>query len=261
MVNIAPPPLPVYAQPMLPGDGYIWTPGYWAWNGSADDYYWVPGTWVLAPADGQLWTPGYWAFRGDGYFWNAGYWGSSVGYYGGVNYGYGYTGNGYQGGRWEGSHFRYNAAVSHVDKTIVQNTYNTRAVNSSATAHASYSVAPPSGASRPARNVHEAPAADRGTPTAEQLQHEHTALVTPTQRAWVPHGPPQVAATVKPLAFNAAGVEHVRVAPTQRAAPAPRAQAPRAEAPHPQVQRQQERPAAHAEQPQGHGPAQTKPER
>ncbi len=27
-VGIAPPPIPVYAQPVIPGDGYIWTPGY-----------------------------------------------------------------------------------------------------------------------------------------------------------------------------------------------------------------------------------------
>ena len=28
-VNLAPPELPVYEQPVCPGDGYIWTPGYW----------------------------------------------------------------------------------------------------------------------------------------------------------------------------------------------------------------------------------------
>jgi WXXGXW repeat (2 copies) len=31
-VDIAPPPLPVYDQPPIPAPGYIWTPGYWAWN-------------------------------------------------------------------------------------------------------------------------------------------------------------------------------------------------------------------------------------
>ena len=30
-VDIAPPPLPIYAEPPLPDDGYIFTPGYWAW--------------------------------------------------------------------------------------------------------------------------------------------------------------------------------------------------------------------------------------
>jgi len=29
-VTVAPPVLPIYEQPMCPGDGYIWTPGYWA---------------------------------------------------------------------------------------------------------------------------------------------------------------------------------------------------------------------------------------
>src|SRR5882757_7148519 len=57
-INIAPPALPVYEQPLCPGDGYIWTPGYWAYGD--EGYYWVPGTWVLAPQPGYLWTPGYW---------------------------------------------------------------------------------------------------------------------------------------------------------------------------------------------------------
>src|ERR1700756_2953935 len=59
---VAPPALPVYAQPPLPAPGYIWTPGYWAWG--AAGYYWVPGVWVLPRRAGLLWTPGYWAFAG-----------------------------------------------------------------------------------------------------------------------------------------------------------------------------------------------------
>ena len=31
-ITVAPPELPVYDQPACPGDGYIWTPGYWAWG-------------------------------------------------------------------------------------------------------------------------------------------------------------------------------------------------------------------------------------
>jgi len=33
--TFAPPALPVYEQPDIPGPGYLWTPGYWAW--SSDD--------------------------------------------------------------------------------------------------------------------------------------------------------------------------------------------------------------------------------
>jgi hypothetical protein len=47
--NIAPPPIPVYEQPECPEDGYLWTPGYWAYD-PADGYYWVPGAWVAPPA-------------------------------------------------------------------------------------------------------------------------------------------------------------------------------------------------------------------
>src|ERR1700733_837301 len=64
-VTIAPPVLPVYAQPLCPGPGYIWTPGYWAYG--VNGYYWVPGAWIIAPYIGALWTPGYWGW-GDGVY-------------------------------------------------------------------------------------------------------------------------------------------------------------------------------------------------
>ncbi|HEY6823410.1 MAG TPA: hypothetical protein VI195_03150, partial [Steroidobacteraceae bacterium] len=94
-VNFAPPPLPVYVQPPCPAPGFVWTPGYWAWG--PDGYFWVPGTWLLAPV-GLLWTPGYWGWADGVYLWHAGYWGPQVGFYGGINYGFGYTGVGFEGG-------------------------------------------------------------------------------------------------------------------------------------------------------------------
>ncbi len=42
-VSFGPPALPVYDQPLCPGDGYLWTPGYWAFDYDINDYYWVPG--------------------------------------------------------------------------------------------------------------------------------------------------------------------------------------------------------------------------
>jgi hypothetical protein len=121
-VAIAPPVIPVYAQPLAPGDGYIWTPGYWAYGD--DGYYWVDGAWVEPPYEGALWTPGYWGFDDGLYAWNAGYWGPEVGYYGGINYGFGYFGVGFYGGRWDHGHFFYNAAYNHIDGNRFHNVYN-----------------------------------------------------------------------------------------------------------------------------------------
>ena len=113
-VGFAPPPIPVYEQPICPAEGYIWTPGYWAWDGEDEDYYWVPGTWVLAPRVGFLWTPGYWGWRDGSYFFYEGYWGPHVGWYGGISYGFGYFGHGYEGGRWDHDRFYYNCFFNYL---------------------------------------------------------------------------------------------------------------------------------------------------
>lgn len=125
-INIAPPVIPTYVQPECPVDGYIWTPGYWAYG--PDGYYWVPGAWVMPPQPGYLWTPGYWAFTGGFYRWHRGYWGLHVGYYGGINYGFGYFGDGFVGGMWHGGVFRYNTAVMNVNRTVIHNTYINKTV-------------------------------------------------------------------------------------------------------------------------------------
>lgn len=125
-VGIAPPALPVYDQPPCPQPGWMWTPGYWAYG--PDGYYWVPGAWVPAPYVGALWTPPYWGWSGGLYVFHPGYWGEHVGYYGGINYGFGYMGVGFVGGMWHGHDFRYNTAVVRVDSVHVRNVYVDRTV-------------------------------------------------------------------------------------------------------------------------------------
>jgi WXXGXW repeat (2 copies) len=212
-ITIGPPPLLVYAQPQVPGEGYIWTPGYWSWSPADSDYYWVPGTWVLAPSPGMLWTPGYWAFEGESYRWRGGYWADHVGFYGGLNYGYGYTGSGYWGGRWQGGVFAYNRSVNNVNTTIVHNVYNTTVVNNYNVTRVSFNGGPKGTTARPTPAELQVQASRHIEPTPNQLQHEHTALATPTQRASVNHGAPQVAATPKPAAFTAPEVVHARSEP------------------------------------------------
>lgn len=117
-----PPPLPDYQQPPAPGDDYIWTPGYWAWG--PNGYYWVPGAWVEPPYVNALWTPGYWGFYGGRYLFYPGHWGLHIGFYGGINYGFGYVGLGYEGGYWHGNHFFYNRVYNHIDTRTVHNVYS-----------------------------------------------------------------------------------------------------------------------------------------
>jgi hypothetical protein len=116
-----PPPLPDEDQPPLPQDGSLWTPGYWYLRGQR--YFWTPGAWVRPPQSGLLWTPAYWGFTGGFYVFHPGSWGPTVGFYGGVNYGYGYFGNGYTGGHWIGNSFAYNTAVTHVNPAVLNHSY------------------------------------------------------------------------------------------------------------------------------------------
>ena len=120
-VTVAPPQLPVYEQPPCPEEGWMWVPGYWAWGD--DGYYWVPGEWEPAPYTGALWTPPWWGWDNGRYRFHDGYWGDDVGYYGGIDYGYGYMGEGFVGGEWRDGRFAYNTAVMRVNRSVVRNVY------------------------------------------------------------------------------------------------------------------------------------------
>jgi hypothetical protein len=199
-VGFGPPPLPVYEQPPCPAEGYIWTPGYWAYGD--DDYYWVPGTWVLAPQPGFLWTPAWWGWGGDRFFFHEGYWGPRVGFYGGIVYGYGYFGHGYEGGRWDRDRFYYNQSVNNVNVTNIHNVYNTTVINNTTVNRVSYNGGEGGIRERP-RPEEEAAERERHLPpVAAQTQHYQAARANPELRASANHGKPPVAATPKPGAFR-----------------------------------------------------------
>ena len=201
VVNFGPPPLPVYEQPLCPGEGYIWTPGYWAYGDDFDDYYWVPGTWVLAPEVGFLWTPGYWGWGGSGFVFYEGYWGPVVGFYGGINYGYGYFGEGFEGGRWDHDRFFYNRSVTNVNVTEIHNVYNTTVINRTEN-RVSFNGGNGGINARPTPQQEAAARERHIPPVAVQTQHLQAARGNPQQRASVNMGKPPVAATVKPGAFK-----------------------------------------------------------
>ena len=205
----APPPLPEYDQPPMPAPGYIWTPGYWSYNNV--DYYWVPGTWVEPPRPGLLWTPGYWALAGGVYVFNAGYWGPHVGFYGGIPYGFGYGGSGYQGGRWDNGQFYYNRSVNNIGNVHVTNVYEEKVTINNVTNRVSFNgeggiVARPTAEEElAAHEQHE-------KLTRQQLDHNRAASISAGAFASTNHGKPDVAATVRPAALTGSGVVRAKSA-------------------------------------------------
>jgi hypothetical protein len=205
-VGVAPPFLPYYDQPPIPADGYIWTPGYWAWDNDVGDYYWVPGTWVLPPQPGYYWTPGYWAFDNGQYVFYDGYWGPEVGFYGGVDYGFGYNGYGYYGGQWRGGRFFYNRTVNNVANRPSLNIYDQPITRGGARGRLSFNGGPGGIQLRPTPQQQAIAHAPHIGVTALQKQHIQAARSQPTLRASVNNGAPPIGATVRPGLMRGPGI-------------------------------------------------------
>jgi WXXGXW repeat (2 copies) len=218
-VNVAPPPLPVYEQPPCPVEGYLWTPGYWAWDPDYG-YYWVPGVWVAPPQVGLLWTPGYWGYDGGAYGWHDGYWAPQVGYYGGVDYGWGYDGAGFIGGMWAGHVFRYNTAVMRVNTRVIHNVYVDRAgVRREEGRRASFN-GPGGVTARPTAREEQAMHERHFERTAAQTEHMTSARRDPQARFATNHGAPREAAMARPgeravAATNRPSAAEIRAAQAQ----------------------------------------------
>ena len=228
-ITVGPPPLPVYEQPLCPGDGYIWTPGYWAYDYDIDDYYWVPGTWVLAPETGFLWTPGWWGWGDGAFVFHEGYWGPHVGFYGGINYGFGYGGVGFEGGRWDHGHFFYNRDVSNVNVTEIHNVYNTTVIHNTTVTRVSYNGGNGGITARPTPEEEQAAHDRHIAPVAVQTRHMQEARADPRQRASANMGKPPIAATPKAGEFKGHGVVEAKEAGGRYTPPARGANQPHPE--------------------------------
>jgi hypothetical protein len=219
--NFAPPAIPVYVQPPCPVDGYIWQPGYWAYDPDVDDYYWVPGVWVAPPDPGLYWTPGYWGYDGGVYGFHIGYWGPHVGFYGGINYGCGYFGVGFCGGGWEGGRFRYNTAVVNVNRTVIRNTYIDRTViqrNTIVNNRVSYNGGRGGVMARPRPEEQRAMNEHHIQPTRMQMAHQQAAIKDRSQFAKANHGQPSITAMRRVNTQQFAQSAHNQAGRTQQTA-------------------------------------------
>jgi hypothetical protein len=218
-----PPPLPDYEQPPTPGDNYIWTPG--SWNYASAGYYWVPGVWVLAPYVGALWTPPWWGFDNGAYLWHTGFWGPHIGFYGGIDYGFGYTGRGYYGAYWDRGSVYYNRSVTNVNVSIIHNVYE-RPVPENRGNRVSFN------GGRGGINVRPTPQElavvhdPRTPPVAAQVQHMREAAGNRAQYASGGRAQPAALVATRPLATSYKAPAARPPAAALRAATAPAPVAP-----------------------------------
>jgi hypothetical protein len=207
-VNKAPPPLPVYDQPPIPAPGYLWVPGYWAWS-EGGGYYWVPGTWILPPKAGLVWTPEYWGSEEGVYVFHVGYWGSHIGFYGGVDYGFGYDGIGYQAGYWKDGRFLYNNAVNNITNVSMTNVYS-KPVAIERRSNASFNGGKDGTTAKATSAQLAAEWENHIAATSEQRRHAEAASKDPALSLSRNHGCPAVAATAHAGLFKGPGVVAAR---------------------------------------------------
>jgi hypothetical protein len=229
-IGYPPPPMPVYEQPPLPAPDYIWVPGHWAWSDWIDDYYWVDGYWEQPPQPGLLWTPAWWGWDNGAFRFHEGYWGREVGWYGGVDYGYGYHGHGWEGGHWEGGHLAYNRAAVNITNVNVTNVYYQKtSVTNNYGPRVSYSGGNGGVQARPTPEELRATQAPHIAPTPQQQQHVQQAATNPRNVAsrvvpnWQPPAVHRVATdgTPVPRAVALAKGNATAGAPPQYQHPAP----------------------------------------
>jgi hypothetical protein len=148
-----------------------------------------------------------------------------VGYYGGINYGFGYGGTGFAGGRWVGNTFAYNRAVNNLNSSSVHNTYDEPPIRNAAMGKVSYNGGPGGTTATPTPQERAAASAVNAPTPAARAAVSHPAAVTVHRSTGVAH-------TVAPATPNPApNSASDFTAPPRDAAVRPAAPKPSATAP------------------------------
>ena len=142
-----------------------------------------------------------------------------MGYYGGINYGYGYSGVGYEGGRWEGNHFVYNTSVNNVNTAVIHSTYSAPVSNASEN-HVSYNGGTGGVEARPTPQQEAYAKEQHVGLVAAQTQQMQAARNNPALFASANQGKPPIAATAKPGEFTTGFVASKQAGGEYKAPPA-----------------------------------------
>ena len=161
------------------------------------------------------------ALAGGLYGWHGGYWGPHVGFYGGVNYGFGFGGVGFVGGEWRGGVFAYNSAVANFGSVHVTNVYENR-TDRYAKHHCELTTMSASTAKAVLRRVPragelQAEHEQHSKPRRNQTQHMNFAARTARNSPSVNHGAPGTPAASNPKAYHEVAQQHSQSQPISAA--------------------------------------------
>jgi hypothetical protein len=177
---------------------------------------------IHSPARGHLRnsrTPAYWGWEGGRYLFHPGYWGREVGFYGGIDYGFGYNGEGYFGGRWDHGAFFYNRTVNNITNVRITNIYNQTVVVNNTVNRVSFNGGNGGTAARPTPQQEAFAHEKHVEATTVQRQHAETASKDRSLFAKQNHGEPTVAAAPRAGVLQGEGVTHASRTPVAPAAP------------------------------------------
>jgi len=71
-VETAPPQAKESLPPTPTKVGYVWSTGYWTWNGKS--YDWTEGSWVAVAQPTQKWVEPTWTKQDNKWYFTAGHW-------------------------------------------------------------------------------------------------------------------------------------------------------------------------------------------
>ena len=72
LVNAPPPEVKESMPSTPPKEGYVWSSGYWKWNGKS--YSWVEGDWIQTVDPVKKWIDPTWSREGEKWFFTPGHW-------------------------------------------------------------------------------------------------------------------------------------------------------------------------------------------
>ncbi len=151
-----------------------------------------------------------------------------MGFYGGVNYGYGYNGLGYEGGRWDNGRFFYNSAVNNFGAVRVANVYSQPVTVPPGVGRKSFNGGPGGILLKPTPEQERLATEEHVRATPLQVTQARTASMNPEQFQSTNKGKPPIAATPRPGDFKGPGVVPAKAAGTAETVAAPGQSAPTA---------------------------------